>query len=289
MSYHICGTRSRFSTLSDSRYVIIIFPKYCSLTNRLSLSGFTFLPIHAAGHHGPANQGSRLSEFAIPPTFPASARSRCHRLEKTPNQHRRHGGRTGCTLRATVCRTAQTPLESGLLLAHKRRLRVSDIVGVGVGRSSLSRELDRVHRDRARSSGSSFAFLSACQMATGDEQLTEESVHVAAGMLLAGYGSIVATMWSIWTEMRRVSLRMFTSVCYLARTVERAGRESWTNLASLGFILWMAEMLQRRCTTRSSSCASRVFLSCLGSLLFTLVYENGDIPACMAFGGRSHH
>ena len=41
------------------------------------------------------------------------------------------------------------------------------------------------------------AVLSACQTAKGDKELSEEAVHLAAGMLLAGYGSIVATMWSI--------------------------------------------------------------------------------------------
>jgi len=42
-----------------------------------------------------------------------------------------------------------------------------------------------------------FAFLSACQTATGDEQLSEEAVHLAAGLMLAGYRGIIATMWSI--------------------------------------------------------------------------------------------
>ncbi|PVF91414.1 hypothetical protein CPB86DRAFT_777678 [Serendipita vermifera] len=41
------------------------------------------------------------------------------------------------------------------------------------------------------------AFLSACQTTTGDEKLSEEAVHIAGGMLLAGYRSVVATMWSI--------------------------------------------------------------------------------------------
>ena len=45
-----------------------------------------------------------------------------------------------------------------------------------------------------------FAFLSACQTATGDEKLSEESVHLAAGLMLAGYRSIIATMWSIRDE-----------------------------------------------------------------------------------------
>ncbi|THU75490.1 hypothetical protein K435DRAFT_579188, partial [Dendrothele bispora CBS 962.96] len=41
------------------------------------------------------------------------------------------------------------------------------------------------------------AFLSACQTATGDENLPEEAVHLAAGMLAIGYPSVIATMWSI--------------------------------------------------------------------------------------------
>ena len=42
-----------------------------------------------------------------------------------------------------------------------------------------------------------FAFLSACQTAAGDEKLPEEAVHLAAGLMLAGYGSVIATTWSI--------------------------------------------------------------------------------------------
>lgn len=39
--------------------------------------------------------------------------------------------------------------------------------------------------------------MSACQTSTGDETLSEEAVHLAAGMLAAGYRGVVATMWSI--------------------------------------------------------------------------------------------
>jgi CHAT domain-containing protein len=41
------------------------------------------------------------------------------------------------------------------------------------------------------------AFLSACQTATGDEDLSEEAVHLAAGMIMAGYPRVIATTWSI--------------------------------------------------------------------------------------------
>ncbi|KAF6742520.1 CHAT domain-containing protein [Ephemerocybe angulata] len=41
------------------------------------------------------------------------------------------------------------------------------------------------------------AFLSACQTGTGSEKLPDEAVHLAAGMLAAGYRRVVATMWAI--------------------------------------------------------------------------------------------
>jgi len=44
------------------------------------------------------------------------------------------------------------------------------------------------------------AFLSACETATGDNKLSEEAIHLAAGMLLAGYKGVIATMWSIQDE-----------------------------------------------------------------------------------------
>ncbi|KAF8680042.1 TPR-like protein [Rhizoctonia solani] len=44
------------------------------------------------------------------------------------------------------------------------------------------------------------AFLSACQTAAGDRQLPDEAVHLASGMLTAGYSSVVATMWSVYDD-----------------------------------------------------------------------------------------
>ncbi|CAE6526124.1 unnamed protein product, partial [Rhizoctonia solani] len=41
------------------------------------------------------------------------------------------------------------------------------------------------------------AFLSACQTATGDEKLPDEAIHLASGVLMAGYPSVIATMWSV--------------------------------------------------------------------------------------------
>jgi hypothetical protein len=41
------------------------------------------------------------------------------------------------------------------------------------------------------------AFLSACQTAKGDLKLPQESAHLAAGMLMVGYHTVIGTMWSI--------------------------------------------------------------------------------------------
>jgi len=71
----------------------------------------------------------------------------------------------------------ENPLKSGFYL-HDGRLELSEIMK----QKFAVREL---------------AFLSACQTSTGDEKLSEEAVHLAAGMLAAGYQGVVATMWSI--------------------------------------------------------------------------------------------
>jgi CHAT domain-containing protein len=69
------------------------------------------------------------------------------------------------------------PLQSGFYL-HDGRLELSEII-------------------KKQLIGADLAFLSACQTSTGNEQLAEEAVHLAGGMLAAGYRGVVATMWSI--------------------------------------------------------------------------------------------
>ncbi|CCO33114.1 hypothetical protein RSOLAG1IB_09089 [Rhizoctonia solani AG-1 IB] len=44
------------------------------------------------------------------------------------------------------------------------------------------------------------AFLSACQTAKGDEELPDEAIHLASGMLMAGYSSVIATRWSVFDD-----------------------------------------------------------------------------------------
>ncbi|KAL5634444.1 hypothetical protein ACGC1H_002485 [Rhizoctonia solani] len=60
--------------------------------------------------------------------------------------------------------------------------------------------LDLAEINRQSFKGKGLAFLSACQTATGDEKLADEAVHLASGMLMAGYSSVIATMWSVHDE-----------------------------------------------------------------------------------------
>ena len=83
---------------------------------------------------------------------------------------------------------ATSPTESGLCLADRRRLKISDIIALSRSRGGL-------------------AFLSACETATGDEGLSDEAIHIAAGMLFAGYGGVVGTMWSISDKLAPVVAR----------------------------------------------------------------------------------
>jgi len=79
-----------------------------------------------------------------------------------------------------ACHASQSldnPLKSGFYL-HDGRLELAEIM-------------------KQKFAVRQLAFLSACQTSTGTEKLSEEAVHLAAGMLAAGYRSVVATMWTI--------------------------------------------------------------------------------------------
>jgi len=69
------------------------------------------------------------------------------------------------------------PLKSGVQL-HDGRLEVLEIIKQKIPNADL-------------------VFLSACQTSTGDEKLPDEAMHLAAGMLAAGYRSVVAAMGPI--------------------------------------------------------------------------------------------
>jgi len=95
------------------------------------------------------------------------------------------------------------PLKSGFYL-HDGRLELSEIMK----QKFAVREL---------------AFLSACQTSTGAEKLSEEAVHLAAGMLVAGYRSVVATMWSIKDKYGPVVAESFYR--YLMESGKTSGKQ----------------------------------------------------------------
>jgi len=69
------------------------------------------------------------------------------------------------------------PLESGLHL-HDGLLKASDI---------MSTHLPKAH----------LAFFSACSIATDDLNQRDEAMHLAAGMLAAGFQNVIGSMWAI--------------------------------------------------------------------------------------------
>ncbi|CUA74554.1 Tetratricopeptide repeat protein 28 [Rhizoctonia solani] len=55
--------------------------------------------------------------------------------------------------------------------------------------------LQKIARMRYERRG--LAFLSACRTAKGDQNLPDEAVHLASGMLMIGYLSVIATLWPV--------------------------------------------------------------------------------------------
>jgi tetratricopeptide (TPR) repeat protein len=72
---------------------------------------------------------------------------------------------------------SSTSLDSGLYV-HDGPLRLSQIA---------SNRLPRAD----------FAFLSACHSASGSHDVPDEAMHIAAGMQVAGFRSVIASMWAI--------------------------------------------------------------------------------------------
>ncbi|KIJ43564.1 hypothetical protein M422DRAFT_169773 [Sphaerobolus stellatus SS14] len=193
---------------------------------------FSFLPLHAAGlYYADASPGSKLSDFVIssyiptlsalvdrvsplpppgPPKLLAIAQSSSIGQRKLPGtvdeikyikaaveQSRALTLMTLIEEKATLenvvselktatwvhfaCHGVQNPAhptESALLLAGKDRLTLAMLTSLKITHGGL-------------------AFLSACQTVKGDEKLSDEAVHLSAGMLATGFRGVIATMWSI--------------------------------------------------------------------------------------------
>jgi CHAT domain-containing protein len=77
----------------------------------------------------------------------------------------------------------ENPLNSGLILSDGRL----DMAGI----------MQRPVNDDTRTmkNGMKLAFLSACETAKGEAKTPDEVMHLAASLLFAGFGGVVATMW----------------------------------------------------------------------------------------------
>ncbi|KAG8859271.1 hypothetical protein FRB91_008452 [Serendipita sp. 411] len=187
-----------------------------------------FLPIHAAGVYDTEESSRRIQDYAIAsyaPTIsalldqsdaphksfrhlsaiePSSGRSYIPNTEKELEciQRRLHN-RDYVVLRkagATKERVMNAMKECNWLhLACHGTQNAKDPTKTALelhgGKLTLE-EIIRLNLPHAE-----FAFLSACQTMTGDEGLSDEAVHIAGAMSLAGYRSVVATMWSIKDEL----------------------------------------------------------------------------------------
>ncbi|KAF6743708.1 CHAT domain-containing protein [Ephemerocybe angulata] len=67
------------------------------------------------------------------------------------------------------------------------------------------------------------AFLSACETSTGEAKLSDEAVHLAAGMLAAGYRRVVGTMWSIGDKAAQEVATTFYEYLFTRREVTSDG------------------------------------------------------------------
>ncbi|KAF9553215.1 hypothetical protein CPC08DRAFT_713959 [Agrocybe pediades] len=206
------------------------------------LSGsLAFLPIHAAGLYGQDDQrGSKLSDFVVSSYIP-SISALAHSSSSTSSANANLVGialpeesKLPCSeLEMTILRKYSPPFHvESLLEAQATPQNVKSAMercswghfschGIqdnAEGNSSLFlaqgtrltlSDISALHLPHAE-----FAFLSACQTATGDELLPEESIHLVAGMLFAGYRGAVGTMWSIVDEDGpHVADRFYTELC----------------------------------------------------------------------------
>ncbi|KAJ6522364.1 tetratricopeptide repeat-containing protein [Mycena vulgaris] len=189
---------------------------------------FAFLPIHAAGIYD-ANGTDCVSDYVVSsytPTLaallnrpavaktafkmtaiiepnapdcsplPGTARELANIAKRVPKEwltaiHNGTGGEVMKHLQESsvahfACHGIQdrmNPLDSGLMLSD--------------GRLKVSRIMQQPENEESRKA-MSLAFLSACETAKGDNSTPDESMHLAATLLFAGFHAVVATMWTMY-------------------------------------------------------------------------------------------
>ncbi|KAH9931562.1 CHAT domain-containing protein [Fomitopsis serialis] len=185
---------------------------------------FASLPLHAAGVYTDDEPGTKLSDFAIPSYTPTLTPFTLTR--RSPSTGEFHGilsvSQTATLPNAEIeslriqemaqdrsvdCRSLRN--EEAVIQAvldgldhygwvHFACHGVQDIEEPTNSHFVLhDGSLTMLKLIAASCENADFAFLSACQTAMGTEMLPDEAAHLAAGMLAAGFKSVVGTMWSI--------------------------------------------------------------------------------------------
>ncbi|KAJ1300058.1 hypothetical protein OPQ81_011178 [Rhizoctonia solani] len=189
-------------------------------------TGFmSFLPLHAAGNYD--QPGSRVFDYVVSsytPTLTALLASTPSVLrpdsrvllisqEATPGHSPLPGtaqelgyiqSRVKSTAQCTQLMNEQATTTAVLdamehhdwvhLACHAHQ-NVEDATKSGFFLHDGTLDLAAINQRSFKNKG--LAFLSACQTAKGDKELPDEAVHLASGMLMAGYTSVIATMWSV--------------------------------------------------------------------------------------------
>lgn len=188
----------------------------------------SFLPLHAAGDYDQPK--SRVFDYVISsytPTLTALLASSPNTLsldsrvlvvgqEDTPGHQRLPGtteelayvvghvqGKAECSQLIGDQATRTTVLDAmernnWVHLACHAHQNSQDPTGSGFFLHNDILDLASINQRSFKHKG--LAFLSACQTATGDEKLPDEAVHLASGILMAGYPSVIATVWSVMDD-----------------------------------------------------------------------------------------
>ncbi|EUC62842.1 CHAT domain protein, partial [Rhizoctonia solani AG-3 Rhs1AP] len=188
-------------------------------------STLSFLPLHAAGDYG--QSGCRVFDYTVSsytPTLtalltssPDSLSNNCRVLAVGQANTAGHSSLPGTIRELAYVQTrtkhnadysqlidsqATVPAVLDAMKHHDwvhfachAHQNVNDPTKSGFSLHNGTLDLAAINRQSFKGKG--LAFLSACQTATGDEGLADEAVHLASGMLMAGYASVIATMWSV--------------------------------------------------------------------------------------------
>ncbi|VDB88203.1 unnamed protein product [Peniophora sp. CBMAI 1063] len=232
-------------------------PQHSLLRITWCVSGpFAFLPLHAAGvYDGSGSRSERAYEYAVhsyTPSLSALAEALSHNVPNeegispsvfavsqpaTPGQEPLPGTIAEVAAIKTVVGSERLTWLDGTEATTSVLMNIDKHPWVHLAchavqnaekptQSAFMLEdgaltLRMLMRRTAISGRQALAVLSACQTATGDETVPEEAVHLAAGMLMTGFQSVVATMWSIGDQDAPVVMGSFYE--YL---LSRAGVDS---------------------------------------------------------------